>query len=150
MLSLCKGGGYVFCGGSYYCLFCRWHSATIWAFGHTKNPYFVILGASLLFDGKLLMLLRHWGNGGFEISPNFTQFHLFSSLFTHFVLVVAAWSVIFAHYVCTSGMFVWDALTSRFSKPTRIPGCSAMYWSKDFDRSAKGVHDVHGFAPQNG
>ena len=36
-------------------------SATIWVFGRTRNPYFVILGASLLFDSAFLMLLPHRG-----------------------------------------------------------------------------------------
>ena len=37
------------------------HSATIWASGCPKNPYFVTLGASLLFGNRLLMVLPHWG-----------------------------------------------------------------------------------------
>ena len=34
-------------------------NATIWRFGRTRNPYFVILGASPLSDNRFLMLLPH-------------------------------------------------------------------------------------------
>ena len=67
-------------------------SATIWVSGCARNPYFVILGASLLFDNWFLMLLPHWGYGGFECSPIFTHFHM---LFCSF----AAHSLSSAHYV---------------------------------------------------
>ena len=59
-------------------------NATIWLLGHTRNTYFVILGASLLFDNKFLMLLPHQGYGIFGVSPNFTHFHPFPPFFTKF------------------------------------------------------------------
>ena len=58
-------------------------SATIWAPGHTRDPYFEILGASLLTLAPVLMLLPHWGYGIFGFSPSFTHFHPFS----HFLLI---------------------------------------------------------------
>ena len=49
----------------------------------TRNPYFVILGASLLFDNRFLMLLRHRGMaylGFYSVSPIFTPFYTFVPL----------------------------------------------------------------------
>ena len=62
-------------------------SATIWVFGRTKNPYFVILGTSLLFGNRFLMLLPHLGHGMFGFSPTSTHFHVFSPIFTHSLLI---------------------------------------------------------------
>ena len=45
----------------------------------TRDPYFVILGASLLFE-KVLMLLSHWGYGISGFSTSFAHFHPFSHL----------------------------------------------------------------------
>ena len=42
----------------------------------------MILGALLLFNNGLLMLLLHWGYGIFWFSPIFTYFH---PLFTRFL-----------------------------------------------------------------
>ena len=56
-------------------------SATIWVVGRTRNPCFVILRASLLFDNWFLMLLLHCGYGIFLFSPNATHFYLFSRIF---------------------------------------------------------------------
>ena len=53
------------------------HSATIWAYGRSTNPYFVILGASLLFDNM------HFGPS-FALDMAFLGFHLFSPIFTYF------------------------------------------------------------------
>ena len=53
----------------------------VWPLGRTRNPYFMVLGASLWFYNRVLMLLLHRGYGifGFHpISPIFTHFHLFS------------------------------------------------------------------------
>ena len=50
------------------------------------------------------------------ISPSVTIFHPFSHVF---LLIFAACSLISAHYGCMSA---WDALTSRFSKPTSWHG----------------------------
>ena len=52
-------------------------SASIWASGRARNPYFVILGASLLFDNRFLMHLMHGDLTGLK-------FHPFSPIFTHF------------------------------------------------------------------
>ena len=57
----------------------------------TRNPYFVIPGASLLFDNRVLMFLPHWGYGIFGFSPIFTHFHLLT-LFTHYLLIYTAFS----------------------------------------------------------
>ena len=51
-------------------------SATIWTSGCTRNPYFLMLGASLLFDNRFLMLLLYCGCGGLN-------FHPFSPFNTH-------------------------------------------------------------------
>ena len=61
-------------------LSCSPHTATVWASGRTRNPCFLILGALLLFDKRVLMLLPHGGYGMFGVSPNFTHFHPFSGM----------------------------------------------------------------------
>ena len=64
------------------------HSATIWVPGHTRNPYFAIIGASLLFDNRFLMFLLHWGYGIFGFSPTFTHPPTAPPpLFSHFLLI---------------------------------------------------------------
>ena len=56
-----------------------------WPFGRTRNPYFVRLRVSLLFDNSFLMLLLHREDGTFGFSSNFTHFHPFFSTFcAHF------------------------------------------------------------------
>ena len=65
------------------------HGATICAFGRTRNPYFVIPGASLLFDNRFLMLLLHWRYVIFGFSPNSHYFQIFSPFFTHSLLIFA-------------------------------------------------------------
>ena len=57
-------------------------NATIWVPSRTGDPYFVILGASLLPLAWVLMLLPHGGYGIFGI---FTNFHPFPPLFTFFL-----------------------------------------------------------------
>ena len=57
------------------------HSATIWASGRSRNPYFVVLWASLLFGSRF----RRIGDMAFldvhPVSPISTFLHM---LFTHF------------------------------------------------------------------
>ena len=59
-------------------------SATILATLRTGDPYFVILGASLLPLAWVLMLLPHGGYGIFSFSHTSTHFHPFS----HFFLLI--------------------------------------------------------------
>ena len=56
-------------------------STTIWASSRIGDPYFVILGVSLLPLAQVLMLLPHGGYGIFVFSPTFTHFHPFSQFF---------------------------------------------------------------------
>ena len=61
-------------------------SATIWASGRTRNPYFVILLASLLFDSRFRCFF-HIGDMPFfvfhPVSPIFTPFYPFFAHFHH-------------------------------------------------------------------
>ena len=62
------------------------HCATIWPFGRTRNPYLVMLGASLLSNNGFLMLLLHQRYGIFGFSPNYSCiFTFFNTIFAHFL-----------------------------------------------------------------
>ena len=52
-------------------------TATIWASRRTRNPHFVVLGASLLFDNMYL-------GASFASDMAFLGFHPFSPIFTYF------------------------------------------------------------------
>ena len=66
----CARGG----GGEAQCA----RIVTIWASRRTRNPYFVVLGASLLFDNKYF-------GASFTLDMAFWGFHsIFFSSFTHF------------------------------------------------------------------
>ena len=75
----CKGGG-IFSTAHAQCA----RGAVVWVSVLTKNPYFVILGTSLLFD-NLFLILRHWRYGMFGFSPKSTHFHPFSPFSTFFL-----------------------------------------------------------------
>ena len=62
------------------------------AFGYTRNPYFVILGALLLFKNDHFDASLASGISYVRIC---TQYHPFSLFFTHFFLLISTTSTPF-------------------------------------------------------
>ena len=55
----------------------RTRNATIWVSGRSRNPYFVVLGASLLYDNTYF-------GASFASDMAFWGFHSFPPIFTYF------------------------------------------------------------------
>ena len=92
------------------------------------------LGASLLFDNRVLMLLLHWGHGIFGFSPNFTKFQLLSPFFTpslHVLLSISGGFLVVKGTAEHDGKEIWSLvqcwtdLVACQPCPCWLPKCAA-------------------------